>query len=54
MQAPQVCGAKEPLLPESLAELKVELGKAKERLRQREMSSSVASGSQDSRFRCLC
>ena len=31
----EVCGAKEPLLPESLRELKVELRKAKERLRHK-------------------
>ncbi len=57
----EVCGAKEPLLPESLRELKVELRKAKERLRHkrdvkdtRGMSSSVASDSRASRFRSLC
>ena len=39
----------------SLAELTVELRKAKEGLRhKREASSWVASGSWDSRFRCLC
>src|SRR5215216_1137311 len=35
LQAPQVRGAKEPLLCESLSELKVELRKAKERLRHK-------------------
>ncbi len=39
----------------SLSELKIELRKAKERLRHKKgISSSVASGSRDSRFRCLC
>jgi hypothetical protein len=35
LEAPQVGGAKEPLLCESLSELKVELRKAKERLRHK-------------------
>jgi hypothetical protein len=49
-----VRGAKENLCRESLTGLKIELRKAKERLRHKKDVSWVASGSRDSRFRYPC